>query len=300
MLGETREEPVEITAGELPGERLGDSLVAFLKGDEAFAQNLEIRQVVRSEDLALNHREVDLDLVEPGGMSGKVDEPQVGPRSLKAFHRSLAPMRRAVVHYPEHPLGGGVGLLSHHLIDQPTEGLNAVLRFPAPEELRPMHVPGCQVSQRPFSFVLVLHAHKPSLVGRQGQLAAMASLNGGLLVGRDDVLLGTERLTLPLTLVEVQHPPGFMREVGVAGEDPRAMVEGTDGFFAEPPPDGGARDLGHEAPRNHLPSHFRRAPATQGDPATSRKLASQRLHLYPPEGGKGRRPARAWSILQST
>src|SRR5215208_4374222 len=89
MLGETREEPVEITAGELPGERLGDSLVAFLKGDEAFAQDLEIGEVVRSEDLALNHREVDLDLLEPGGMSGKVDEPQVGPRSLKAFHRSL-------------------------------------------------------------------------------------------------------------------------------------------------------------------------------------------------------------------
>ena len=62
MLGETSEEPVEITAGELPGERLGDALVALLKGDEAFAQDLEIGEVVRSEDLALNHREVDLDL----------------------------------------------------------------------------------------------------------------------------------------------------------------------------------------------------------------------------------------------
>src|SRR5215208_7045331 len=77
-----------------------------------------------------------------------------------------------------------------------------------------------------------------------------------------------------------------MREVGVAGEDPRAMVEGTDGFFGEPPPEGGARDLSHEAPRNHLPSHFRRAPATQGDPATSWKLASQRLHLYPHRRGE--------------
>jgi hypothetical protein len=64
------------------------------------------------------------------------------------------------------------------------------------------------------------------------------------------------------------------------------MVEGTDGFFGEPPPDGAPRDLSHEAPRNHLPSHFRRAPATRGDPATSRKLASQRLQLYPHRRGE--------------
>src|SRR5215212_10609034 len=104
MLGETREESVEIMAGEPPGERLGGSLIAFLKGEEAFGQGFEVGEVVGSEHLALHHREVDLDLVEPGGMSGKVDEAQVGPLSLKALHRSLTPMRGAVVHDPEHPI----------------------------------------------------------------------------------------------------------------------------------------------------------------------------------------------------
>ena len=36
MLGEAREEPVEIVAGELPGKRLGGLLVASLKSDETF------------------------------------------------------------------------------------------------------------------------------------------------------------------------------------------------------------------------------------------------------------------------
>src|SRR3712207_8305702 len=97
MLGEEREEPVEIVAGELPGKRLGGLLVAFLKGDEAFGQGVEIGEVVGGQGLALNHREVDLDLVEPGGVYRKVDEPQIGPGALQALHGSLPTVRGAVV-----------------------------------------------------------------------------------------------------------------------------------------------------------------------------------------------------------
>ena len=82
MLGEAREELVEIMAGELPGKRLGDSLVTLLEGKKSFGQNIEVGEVIWSEKLALNHREVDLDLVEPGSVSRKVDEAQVGPFSL--------------------------------------------------------------------------------------------------------------------------------------------------------------------------------------------------------------------------
>src|SRR5215207_7929548 len=286
MLGESREEPVKIMAGELPGKRLGDSLVTLLEGEQALGQNVEVGEVVGAQDLALNYREVDLDLVEPGGVYWEVDEPQIGPGTLKALHRRLPSMRGAIVHHPEDPIRRGVGLHAHHLIYQPTERLDAVLRLAAPEELRSMHVPSGQVGQRPFSFILVLHPHEPLLVGWQGGLAAMASLDGGFLVGRDHVLLGTERLTLPFTLVEVQHPPGFMGEVGISGRNPGAVVEGPQGIFGKPSPDGGSRDLGHEPPLHRLPGHFPGAPAAQGNPATSRKLASQCLKLYPCRRGE--------------
>src|SRR5215208_7338633 len=109
-------------AGELPAKGLGDSLVTLLKGDEVFAQNLKVGKVVGGQDLALNHREVDLDLVEPGSMGRKVDEAQLRPRSLKALYRSLSPVRGAVVHDPEHAIGGSIGLFSHHILDQRAEG----------------------------------------------------------------------------------------------------------------------------------------------------------------------------------
>jgi hypothetical protein len=173
-------------------------------------------------------------------MGRKMDETQVGPLSLKALHRSLTPMRGAVIHDPEHAIGGGVGLLFHHLLDQPPELFDAVLGLAMTEEFCPMDVPGGQVSQRSPSLVVVLYAHGALFARGLGRMAAISSLDGGLLVGRDNVLLCSKGLTLPPTLVEVQHPPGFMREVGVAGEDPRAVVEGADGVLGEPPPDGGA------------------------------------------------------------
>jgi hypothetical protein len=201
MLGEAREEPIEIVAGELPGERLGDLLVTLLKGEQAFRQYLKVGEIIGSEHLALNHREVDLDLVEPGSMSRKVDETQVGPLSLKAIHRSLTPMRGAVVHDPEYAIGGGVRLLSHHLLDQRIEGFDAILRLATTEESGPMDIPGGQVSQRPASFVLVLYSHGSVCGGWQGLMtAAMSGLDGGLLVGRDHVLLRSERLARPPTL----------------------------------------------------------------------------------------------------
>src|SRR5215203_3463986 len=117
-------------------------------------------------------------------------------------------------------------------------------------------------------------------------MAAVTGLDGGLLVGRDHVLVRLEGPSLPPSFVEVQHPPGFMPEVGVSREDPGAMVEGTDGIFGEPPPDGGPRDLSHEAPSDHLPGHLLGAPTTQGHSGGGRKLTGDGLHLHPYFWGK--------------
>src|SRR5918993_5886800 len=188
MLGEAREEPVEIMAGELPTERLGELLVTLLESDQAFDQNLKISEIIGGQDLALHHREVDLDLIEPGSVHRKVDEAQVGPLSLQTLHASLPTVAGAVVHYPEYPLGGGVRLPSHDLIDKAAEGLDAVLGLATTEELRPADVPGGQVGQSSLAFVLVLYTHRPPFAGGLAGMAAMAGLNGGLLVGADDVL----------------------------------------------------------------------------------------------------------------
>ena len=62
MLGEAREEPVEIMASELPSEGSGSLLVTLLEGDEVFGQSVKVGEIVGGQDLPLHHREVDLDL----------------------------------------------------------------------------------------------------------------------------------------------------------------------------------------------------------------------------------------------
>jgi hypothetical protein len=90
-----------------------------------------------------------------------MDEPQIGPGTSSGASPTSPPMRGAVVHNPEDPRSRGVGLLSHHLIYQPVEGLNTVLRLAGSEELDAVDIPGNQVSHRPFTFVLMFDPHRP-------------------------------------------------------------------------------------------------------------------------------------------
>src|SRR6266508_5864414 len=62
--------------GELPLERLRGGLVASLEGKQASLHLLEVGEVVGGEDFALDDGVVDLDLIEPGGVDGRVDEPK--------------------------------------------------------------------------------------------------------------------------------------------------------------------------------------------------------------------------------
>jgi hypothetical protein len=114
----------------------------------------------------------------------------------------------------------------------------------------------------------------------------MSGLNGSLLVGADHVFLIPKRHTLPPSFVEIQDPRGLIREVGSPREDSGAMVEGADGIFGEPPPDGAPRDMPHDAPSDHLPGYLLGAPAAQGHARGGRKLTGDGLHLHPHFGGK--------------
>jgi site-specific DNA recombinase len=56
-------------------------------------------------------------------------------------------------------------------------------------------------------------------------------------VGADDHVARFEQLALPAALVEVEHPAGLLEEVGVAREDPRALLPRLDRVLGQPAPD---------------------------------------------------------------
>jgi hypothetical protein len=94
----------EVLVGEGPVKRLGDLVVMALERVEAIDDRLEPVEVVGREDLALDDREHDLDLVQPRRVGRQVHEDQVRPLALEAVDRGLAGVRGAVVDDPEDAL----------------------------------------------------------------------------------------------------------------------------------------------------------------------------------------------------
>src|SRR3954469_7345348 len=90
VLCDAGDEVGEVAAGEGPLERRGDLVVVVFEGVEALEDRLRAVEVVRGQDLALDHGEDDLDLVQPGGVKRQVHEHEVGPLALEALDAALA------------------------------------------------------------------------------------------------------------------------------------------------------------------------------------------------------------------
>ena len=74
MGAESREGSPKDLTRELPLERTGSRLPLVLKIEETLSQSVEIGKVIGREHLALNNREVNLDLIEPTGVNGNMHE----------------------------------------------------------------------------------------------------------------------------------------------------------------------------------------------------------------------------------
>ena len=108
----------EVLPGESPFERGGEPFVARLECQESVLKLDERNEVIWRQHLALNDREVDLDLIEPTRVYGCVDRNDRGPSSLQTLHTFLSAMRGAIVHNPEHAVGRAIRFLAHYLFDQ--------------------------------------------------------------------------------------------------------------------------------------------------------------------------------------
>ncbi len=223
-----------------------------LESEQALFEFGQRGEIVGRQDFSLNDREIDLDLVEPTGVDGSVDEDRVGPFGAEAFDRFLAPMSGTVVHDPEDAASGFVGLLGHDFSDEAFHRSNPVLDFAAAEDLGTMDVPSSQISPGAFTKVLVLDSGRAVRSGRQSRLLPASGLNAGLFVRRDDKVMSAQWSALPNAVVEIEDGAGFGRKVGIAREDPASMLPGAEGIAAEPAPQGGAADLGDETLRNHV------------------------------------------------
>jgi len=82
MSFEALQQLFQVATSELPLEGTNHLFVMSWERQQALLQVLQRREVIRCEDLPLHDGKVDLDLVEPAGVNGRMDNDQVGPWSL--------------------------------------------------------------------------------------------------------------------------------------------------------------------------------------------------------------------------
>jgi hypothetical protein len=87
---EAGQEVCEVVAGERPVEGFGDFVVVVLEVVEGAGELGGAGEVVGCQQLALDDRVVDLDLVQPARMNGEVDEDQRRPAALQPLDRCFA------------------------------------------------------------------------------------------------------------------------------------------------------------------------------------------------------------------
>ena len=81
MVFKSIQEVAQVATRKLPSEGPSDLFVVALEAQDAVLELVGGSEVVRGEHLPLEHRVVDLDLVEPTGMHGRVHEHEVTHRS---------------------------------------------------------------------------------------------------------------------------------------------------------------------------------------------------------------------------
>ena len=286
LLIEPRKQFVELGASESPLERLGGLFVSVLEGEEAILDLGERAEVVGGEDLSLDDREVNFDLVEPACMDGRVDQDDRGPRGAQALVGLLSAMRGAVIDNPEDAARGAVRLLGHDLLDEAIEGHDACGCLTTAEDLGAMDVPGCEVSPGATALVLVFDAGAMARSHGERGVFADAGLNTGFLVGREHEVTAAQGRAVPAAFVEVEHTAGLGGKVWIARKDPASVSPGTNRVAAEPAPEGRPADSRHDTFGHDLALDLGDRESRQRQAASMWELAGERLNVDDDAGGK--------------
>src|SRR6266568_4559574 len=124
-LFEPAEQLLQVSASEFPFEGFGCLHIQFLEFQQPLADLLQRAKIIGGEDLPLDYREVDFDLVEPTGMNGQMHQVDVVIGALQSFHGGGSAMGGSIIHDPKGPLSPPIRLLLPCFVDQPAKGFNA-------------------------------------------------------------------------------------------------------------------------------------------------------------------------------
>jgi hypothetical protein len=204
-LVETSHEIVELLAIKLPIAWSWRGIVKLLKAPKTFFDGLQRAEVVRCQDLALQNRNRDFNLIEPARMERYMPHDRVGILRCQTLARALTTMRRAIIYDPKHPLGMTIRRLLHHLIDQAAKRCDPGPGLAAANDHAPPDLPGGHILQGAPASVCRFHADRLTRPGRQAGVAADASVDARFFIAPDDKIMGPKELALPEAGVPIHN-----------------------------------------------------------------------------------------------
>jgi hypothetical protein len=131
---------------------------------------------------------------------------------------------------------------SHYLLHEAVKGFDAVLGFAATKDSDVVDIQAGDVGPSPATKVFVLNLHRATRAAGARRVFAPPGLHAGFLVRRDHELVILQRTAFPGTAVKIENATGFIRKVGIAWEDPTAVVPGANGVLMQPAPQRAAAD----------------------------------------------------------
>ena len=270
---------------ELPFKRARLSIAQLFVQPQSLLDFLQAGEVVRGQHLPLDDREIDLHLIEPTGVHGRMNQDGLTISLPQSLDRCLTAVGGAVVDDPENTAGRAVWLSPHHLIDQSAERVDSSLVLASTQDSTTANVPGSQVLQGAAPLVLMFHSHGASRTRRQSRVTSDSGLDARLLIRADDVVPTAQRFTLPRASVQVQDAPGFFGELRVAWKDPVLIPPGFNRVGVKDSPDGAGADRSAQGPRSSV-SQVRSRQPTQWQLRLADGLTSDRLDDCPVARGK--------------
>ena len=119
-----------------------------------------------------------------------------------------------------------------------------------------------------------------------------ARLNARLFVRGKDAILGTQGLSLPQPLVEIEDGGRPFQELRIARENPASITPRSNGVLTEPAPDGGSADLGHPSLVENLLAEVGDGKTRQWQSGAMGQLTGESFYLHDETGGKSGLAAR--------
>lgn len=195
-------------------------------------------------------------------------------------------MGGAIISNPEDSMCRPIRFLLHDQVHQFVVGFYAGSSLADPEELGSVNVPSGNIGQGPLSFVFELHASWVMRDGAGADGLSVASLNTGLFVGTDHVVIWPQRNTIEESIIQVQDSSSLFSEKRVARRKLAVMHPRLYGVTVEPTPNRGNANGYHNASHHCLPGDVGVTETGKGKPQCAGEFTGQSLNLYNALRGK--------------